>query len=113
MYVLMFKEAARTDACCLQPLTSLTNEQIVAELGWTREAIKRVLGVTPTTMRAPYGDMGWSIQSDQERCSSSIVDDRVRAISLAMGLTPILWTSTSTGIKFDTNGMNSRLQPIP
>jgi peptidoglycan/xylan/chitin deacetylase (PgdA/CDA1 family) len=69
------------------PLTSLTNEQIVAELGWTRQAIKQVLGVTPTTMRPPYGD----------------IDDRVRAISLAMGLTPIIWTSTPSGIKFDTN----------
>ncbi|GJE98048.1 carbohydrate esterase family 4 protein [Phanerochaete sordida] len=69
------------------PLTSLTNEQIVAELGWTREAIKRVLGVTPTTMRPPYGD----------------IDNRVRAISLAMGLTPIIWTATPSGQKFDTN----------
>ncbi|KAJ3519528.1 hypothetical protein NM688_g9290 [Phlebia brevispora] len=69
------------------PLTAMTNEQIVAELGWTREAIKTVLGVTPTTMRPPYGD----------------IDDRVRAISLAMGLTPIIWTSTPSGIKFDTN----------
>jgi len=68
-------------------LTSLTNEEIVAELGWCREAIRRVLGVTPTTMRAPFGD----------------IDDRVRAISLAMGLTPIIWTSTPTGGKFDTN----------
>lgn len=39
-------------------LTTLTNEQIVAELGFTREAIKRVLGVTPTTMRPPQGDIG-------------------------------------------------------
>lgn len=45
----------------LQPLTSLTTEQIVAELGWTRKAIKTVLGVTPTTMRPPYGDIGMSI----------------------------------------------------
>lgn len=44
----------------LQPLTSLTNEQIVAELGWTRKAIKTVLGVTPTTMRPPFGDIGMS-----------------------------------------------------
>ncbi|KAG6866598.1 hypothetical protein C0991_002088 [Blastosporella zonata] len=57
-------------------LTSLTNEQIVAELGWTRHAIRSVLGVTPTTMRPPYGD----------------IDDRVRAISLAMGMVPIMWT---------------------
>jgi peptidoglycan/xylan/chitin deacetylase (PgdA/CDA1 family) len=36
----------------------MTNEQIVAELGWTRKAIQSVLGVTPTTMRPPYGDIG-------------------------------------------------------
>lgn len=58
-------------------LTTLTNEQIVAELGWTREAIKRVTGATPKLMRPPYGD----------------IDDRVRAISLAMGLVPVLWTT--------------------
>ncbi|TFY50424.1 hypothetical protein EVG20_g11527, partial [Dentipellis fragilis] len=71
----------------LSPLTSLTNEQIVAELGWTRAAIKAVLGVTPTTMRPPFGDM----------------DDRVRAISLAMGMTPIIWTRTPSAGQFDTN----------
>ncbi|KAF9525351.1 hypothetical protein CPB83DRAFT_772230 [Crepidotus variabilis] len=70
-----------------RPLTSLTNEQIVAELGWTRKIIKQVLGVTPTTMRPPYGD----------------IDDRVRAISLAMGMIPVLWTQTPSGTKFDTN----------
>ena len=32
------------------------------------------------------------------------VDDRVRAISLAMGLNPIIWTATPGGAKFDTNG---------
>ena len=72
-------------------LTSLTNEQIVAELGWTRKAIRDVLGVTPTTMRPPQGD----------------IDDRVRAISMAMGLTPIMWTSTPDGGKFDSNGEGS------
>jgi peptidoglycan/xylan/chitin deacetylase (PgdA/CDA1 family) len=71
----------------LQPLTSLTTEQIVAELGWTREIIRQVLGVTPTTMRAPFGDL----------------DDRVRAISLAMGMTPIQWTTAPASGPFDTN----------
>ncbi|EGN96678.1 carbohydrate esterase family 4 protein [Serpula lacrymans var. lacrymans S7.3] len=70
-----------------RPLTSLTNEQIVAELGWTRKAIKAVIGVTPTTMRPPFGD----------------IDDRVRAISLAMGLVPVIWTRTPSGSQFDTN----------
>jgi len=67
-------------------LTTLTNEQIIAELGWTKKAIKDITGVTPNTMRPPYGD----------------IDDRVRAISLAMGLTPIIWTSANGG-NFDTN----------
>ncbi|TFK39882.1 hypothetical protein BDQ12DRAFT_774314 [Crucibulum laeve] len=70
-----------------RPLTSLTTEQVVAELGWTRKAIKTVLGITPTTMRPPFGD----------------IDDRVRAISLAMGMVPIMWTRTPSGGVFDTN----------
>jgi Polysaccharide deacetylase len=55
----------------------LTNEQIVAELGWTRKAIKDVTGVTPILFRPPYGD----------------IDDRVRAIAKAMNLVPTIWTS--------------------
>jgi len=34
-------------------LTTLTNEQIVAELGWTRKLIKDVIGVTTLTFRPP------------------------------------------------------------
>lgn len=69
------------------PLTTLTNEQIVAELGWSKEVIRSVIGVTPNTMRPPYGD----------------IDDRVRAIALQMGLTPIIWTSPPGGVPYDTN----------
>ena len=36
----------------------LTNEQIVAELGWTRKAIRSILGITPLVMRPPFGDIG-------------------------------------------------------
>ncbi|KAL0947857.1 hypothetical protein HGRIS_010494 [Hohenbuehelia grisea] len=70
-----------------KPLTSLTNAEVVAELGWTRKIIKDVLGVSPTTFRPPWGD----------------IDDRVRAISMAMGMIPILWTSTPATGPFDTN----------
>lgn len=70
-----------------RPLTMLTTPQVVAELGWARKAIKDVIGVTPTLMRPPYGD----------------IDDRVRAITLAMGMVPVIWTSTGTGSTFDTN----------
>lgn len=75
-----------------QYLTTLTNEEVVAELGYTREIIKvsrngniyassspcaqDIIGVTPTTFRPPYGDF----------------DDRIRAIAMAMGLQPIAWT---------------------
>ncbi|CAG7849395.1 SubName: Full=Probable Chitin deacetylase {ECO:0000313/EMBL:CCA71793.1} [Serendipita indica DSM 11827] len=73
-------------------LTTLTNEQIIAELGWTAKIIKDVTGVTPNTFRAPYGD----------------IDDRVRAIGRAMGFTSIIWTGytnpqTNQLDNFDTN----------
>ena len=32
------------------------------------------------------------------------IDDRVRAISLAMGMVPIMWSRTPSGGVFDTNG---------
>ena len=70
-------------------LTNLTNEQIVAELGWTMKVIKETIGVTPRTFRPPYGD----------------IDDRVRAIAAKMGLTPIIWT-TANGVIFDTDDWN-------
>lgn len=70
-----------------RPLTSLTTEEVVAELGWTRKAIKEVIGVTPTTMRPPFGD----------------IDDRVRAIAMAMGMIPIMWSRTPSGGVFDTD----------
>jgi hypothetical protein len=69
------------------PLTTLSNEEIIAELGWSKKVIKDVLGVTPNMMRPPYGD----------------IDDRVRAISLAMGLTPVMWTRISPLATFDTD----------
>jgi peptidoglycan/xylan/chitin deacetylase (PgdA/CDA1 family) len=67
-------------------LTTLTNEQVIAELGWTAKIIKDVTGVTPNTFRPPYGD----------------IDDRVRAIGIAMGFTPVIWTSYNNS-NFDTN----------
>ena len=45
---------------------------------WSKTVIKAVLGITPTTYRPPYGD----------------VDDRVRAVAKALGLTQVIWTTT-------------------
>lgn len=67
-------------------LTTLTNDQVIAELGWTRKAIKDVTGATTLTMRPPYGD----------------IDDRVRAIAMAMDLTPVIWTGVGQD-EFDTS----------
>jgi peptidoglycan/xylan/chitin deacetylase (PgdA/CDA1 family) len=68
-------------------LTTLSNEEVIAELGWTKKIIQDVLGVTPSYMRPPYGD----------------IDDRVRNISVAMGLTPVMWTRMSPTATFDTD----------
>jgi hypothetical protein len=38
-------------------LTTLSNEEIIAELGWSKQIIHDVLGVTPNMMRPPYGDI--------------------------------------------------------
>ncbi|PAV21833.1 glycoside hydrolase deacetylase [Pyrrhoderma noxium] len=68
------------------PLTTLSTEEIIAEFGWTKKIIKDVIGLTPNTFRPPYGD----------------IDDRVRAIAAAMGLTPVMWTRLSAVATFDT-----------
>ncbi|RCH97830.1 hypothetical protein CU098_001544, partial [Rhizopus stolonifer] len=58
-----------------QPMTTLTNKQVVAELYWGLKAIKAATGVTPKCWRPPQGD----------------VDDRVRAIAYQLGMRTILW----------------------
>ena len=56
-------------------LTSQTNDQIVAEMEWTIQAVQQVIGLRPTLARPPFGDM----------------DDRVRAVLRAMKLRDLLW----------------------
>ncbi|KAI0095263.1 carbohydrate esterase family 4 protein [Irpex rosettiformis] len=70
--------------------TTQTTEEFIAELGWTKKIIKEVTGVTPLYWRPPYGD----------------IDDRIRAIGLAMGLIPVMWTRISTTATFDTGDFN-------
>jgi peptidoglycan/xylan/chitin deacetylase (PgdA/CDA1 family) len=61
------------------PLTSLTNEQIVAEIKYTETIIYRTIGKVPSYLRPPYGD----------------TDDRVRAIANALGYRIALWDQDS------------------
>ncbi|KAH7907724.1 carbohydrate esterase family 4 protein [Hygrophoropsis aurantiaca] len=71
-------------------LTALTNEQVFAEFYYGRdlEAIKLVIGVTPTCWRPPYGD----------------VDDRIRAFAKAFGLRTIVWQYDSNDWEEGTDG---------
>jgi len=84
------------------PLTTLTNDEIIAELGWSKKVIKDATGVTPLFFRPPYGD----------------IDDRVRAIAKAMNLAPVMWTRLSPQATFDTDdfdihgGLSSSTQVI-
>ncbi|KAI0927537.1 hypothetical protein AcV5_008050 [Taiwanofungus camphoratus] len=71
-------------------MTTKTTEEVIAELGWTKKVLKDVTGVTPLFWRPPYGD----------------IDDRVRAISTAMNLIPVMWTRISATQTFDTTDWN-------
>ncbi|KAF9385745.1 chitin deacetylase [Podila verticillata] len=64
-------------------LTSLTNEQIVAEIKWTEKAVFDVTGLKLKYMRPPYGD----------------INNRVRFILKKLGYIVVDWT----GDPFDTN----------
>ncbi|WFD41101.1 uncharacterized protein MJAP1_004095 [Malassezia japonica] len=67
-------------------MTTLSNEQVFAELYYSGKVIKKVMGVTPRCWRPPQGD----------------VDDRVRYIASALGYRTIMW-------KEDTDDWN--IQP--
>ncbi|CAG8793294.1 2832_t:CDS:2, partial [Gigaspora rosea] len=58
-----------------QYMTTLTNEEALAELYYTVKVIKLVMGITPLCWRPPFGD----------------VDDRIRAIAQQLNLTTIIW----------------------
>ncbi|KAF9197752.1 chitin deacetylase, partial [Haplosporangium sp. Z 27] len=57
-------------------LTTLSNEQIVAEMKWTEKAIEEATGYRVRYMRPPYGD----------------VDNRVRFVLRKLGYTIVDWT---------------------
>ncbi|KAL4076622.1 carbohydrate esterase family 4 protein [Scleroderma yunnanense] len=72
-------------------LTALTNDQAFAEFWYTMKIIKLAIGVTPTCWRPPYGD----------------VDDRIRFIANALGLTNIMWQYDSNDWRVGTNNITS------
>ncbi|GJJ71845.1 peptidoglycan-N-acetylglucosamine deacetylase [Entomortierella parvispora] len=64
-------------------LTTLSNEQIVAEMKWTEKAVMAATGLRMKYMRPPYGD----------------INNRVRFVLKKLGYIPVDWT----GDEFDTN----------
>ncbi|KAF8945456.1 chitin deacetylase [Haplosporangium gracile] len=72
-------------------LTTLTNEQIVAEVKWTEKIIRDVTGLTMKYIRPPYGDC----------------DNRVREILRQMGYTNVIWSQG-----WDTNDWRLPLNTI-
>lgn len=61
-------------------LMSLSNEEIIAEMKATEEAIVDAIGVKPTYMRPPFGE----------------ADDRVKGLMKAMGYKILLWNADPT-----------------
>ncbi|RKP10298.1 hypothetical protein THASP1DRAFT_3257, partial [Thamnocephalis sphaerospora] len=67
-------------------LTTLTNEQILAEIKWTEKIVYETIGVTPRFLRPPYGD----------------IDDRVRAVVKAAGYRILHWNLDSSDWKLSS-----------
>ncbi|KAJ8324452.1 hypothetical protein BDV3_005097 [Batrachochytrium dendrobatidis] len=60
-------------------LSKISVESVISEIMYTARIIKETIGVTPTAVRPPYGD----------------VDSRVRTIIRNMGMSVVLWTVDS------------------
>ncbi|KAK3805717.1 MAG: hypothetical protein JOS17DRAFT_768253 [Linnemannia elongata] len=70
-------------------LTTLTNEQIVAEMKWTEKAVLEATGLRLKYMRPPFGD----------------INNRVRYVLKKLGYLVVDWT----GDEFDTNDWDPEL----
>lgn len=70
-------------------MTSFSDDQVFAELYYTRKAIKDIIGVTPKCWRPPFGD----------------VDNRVRFIAESLNLTNVLWSDDTFDWSVGTNGV--------
>ena len=69
-------------------MTTLSNEQVFAELYYTLRIIKDVTGITTRCWRPPFGD----------------TDDRVRAIADGLGLRTIIWSTDTDDWNIEPSG---------
>ncbi|RUP49875.1 carbohydrate esterase family 4 protein [Jimgerdemannia flammicorona] len=75
-------------------ITSLTNEQFVAEVKYTEMAIKEVCGVTPKYFRPPFGD----------------IDNRIRSLLTAMGYVSVIWDLDTNDWQMPPGGQRTEAQ---
>ncbi|KAJ3184343.1 chitin deacetylase [Gaertneriomyces sp. JEL0708] len=77
-------------------MTTLTNEQVVAQLKYTEALIYSYTGKVPVLWRPPYGD----------------VDDRVRAIARALGYRTVIWSANPPRDSGDASGRNDPVATV-
>jgi len=77
-------------------MTAFQSEDAFAELWYTLQAIKLVVGVTPKCWRPPYGD----------------VDDRIRAIATGLNLTTVVWQYDSNDWQVGAPGSTVTSQQV-
>ena len=76
------------------PLTTLSNDVVIAELEYTARVVKEITGQRPVYMRPPTGDM----------------DDRVRFISASLNMIPILWDRDTSDYKYVSIPVSNRTE---
>ncbi|KAJ3073613.1 chitin deacetylase [Podochytrium sp. JEL0797] len=69
-------------------LTTISDDEIVAEFVYSAKAMYEILGVVPKYFRPPYG----------------ACDDRVRRVAASMGLTPVAWSADTNDWQFVDQG---------
>ena len=75
-------------------MSTLTDEQVFAELYYTGRILKAVLNVSTTCWRPPFGD----------------VDDRVRAIANALGYRTIIWKQDTNDWELSDTSKKGKVQ---
>lgn len=78
-------------------LTTISNEEIVAELQWTAKIINETVGLVPKYMRPPYGDF----------------DDRVRGICAQLGYTITIWDRNTNDWMIGDDTPDFNIQWVP
>ncbi|CAG8542432.1 9585_t:CDS:2 [Diversispora eburnea] len=78
-------------------LTSISNEEVIAELQWTAKIINETVGLVPKYMRPPYGDF----------------DDRIRDICAQLGYIITIWDRNTNDWMIGDDTPDFNIQWVP